>query len=500
MPRKKVKTRFAPSPTGMMHVGNFRTALFTYLIARKHHGKFVLRIEDTDQKRVVEGAEELIFKILKWANLQHDEGPDIGGPEGPYRQSERLDIYHKYIHKLIDNGQAYYCFCSPQRLDKMRAEQQAMGEITKYDGHCLNLEQKEIQQKLEAGEPYVIRQRIDQESMTQFHDLVHGTIEIDNSQLDDTILIKSDGYPTYNFANVIDDHLMGITHIVRGEEYISSTPKYLQLYQAFNWRFPEHIHLPLILGKNKSKLSKRDGDVAMSDYIDKGYLPESLINFVVLLGWNPGDDQELFTLQELIQEFDFEKINKSGAVFDLTKLDWMNGHYIRHRKISELTELCIPYLKQVNYIDDELYIKHHDLAKHITGNKSYIQSVVGLEQERLKKLSELPEKVDYFFNPPQYKKQLLIWKKSNIKTTKQRLQFLIDYLNGYPEKNWTRQALQDSLMGEIKRQGYGNGDTLWPMRAALSGKDKSPSPFEIAEVLGKAETLMRLKQALEKIG
>ena len=341
-----VRTRFAPSPTGMMHVGNFRTALYAYLFAKKNNGQFILRIEDTDKERQAVGAEQAINRILKWAGLEHDEGPDIGGHYGPYRQSERLDIYQQYIRKLLETGQAYYCFCSPERLDKMRQEQQAKGEPVKYDRHCLHLNSQTIQAKLKAGQPYVIRQKINSNGQTEFNDLVRGKIVIQNNILDDSILIKSDGYPTYNFANVIDDHLMKISHVIRGEEYINSTPKYIQLYQAFGWDIPQHAHLSLILNQQRAKLSKRDGDVSVEDYIQQGYLPEAIINFVALLGWNPGDERELFTLQELIREFDFAKVHKAGAVFDTAKLNWMNGHYIRQKKLKQLTALCKPYLEE----------------------------------------------------------------------------------------------------------------------------------------------------------
>ncbi len=487
----EIRTRFAPSPTGMMHVGNFRTALYAYLFAKKHQGKFVLRIEDTDKSRQVAGAEESILRVLRWAGLKHDEGPDIGGPCGPYRQSERLSVYHKYIKELIKKGKAYYCFCSPERLEKMRREQQARGEQIKYDRHCLRLSQEEIQNKLAAGEPYVIRQKVDTHGETNFKDLVRGNLTIQNKVLDDSVLIKSDGYPTYNFANVIDDHLMGITHVIRGEEYINSTPKYIQLYQAFGWPVPQHAHLSLILNKNRSKLSKRDGDVAVEDYIRQGYLPAAVVNFVALLGWNPGDDRELFTLEELIHEFDFSRVHKSGAVFDLAKLDWMNGHYIRQTDLEELTQLCRPYLAD--------YLQQHYQIDINQFDSEYLKLVVGLEQERLKKLSEIGERTAYFFVTPVYPAELLVWKKADRPTTLERLKFLIGFLEQVPEENWTRQTLEEALIEKIKQQGYSNGDTLWPMRVALSGQERSPSPFEIAEVLGKVTTLERLKAALEKL-
>jgi len=490
--KQKIKTRFAPSPTGMMHIGNFRTALFAYLFAKKNNGKLVLRIEDTDRQREVKDAEQAINRVLQWANLQHDEGPDIGGPNGPYRQSERLEIYQQYIKELIQRGQAYYCFCSTERLDQMRKDQQARGELVKYDRHCYNLSQAEIDAKIKAGEPYVIRQKVDTVGETKFNDLVRGEIIIQNNILDDSVLIKSDGYPTYNFANVIDDHLMEITHIIRGEEYINSTPKYIQLYQAFDWPIPQHAHLSLILNTDRSKLSKRQGDVAVEDYIAKGYLPEAILNFIALLGWNPGDDRELFTLAELIKEFDFDKVHKSGAVFDLEKLNWMNGHYIRQKDLTELTELCQPYLTE--------YLKTNYKLPISNFQDDYIKLVVGLEQERLKKLSEIGENTKYFFITPDYNPKLLIWKKADQAITKSRLEFLIKYLTEVPKENWTRQTLEEALIAEIKQQEFSNADTLWPLRVALSGQEKSPSPFEIAEVLGQAETLKRLQTAVKKLG
>ena len=343
---------------------------------------------------------------------------------------------------------------------------------------------RSINQKIKTGEKYVIRQKIDTVGTTVFTDLVRGKIEIENSTLDDSVLIKSDGWPTYNFANVIDDHLMKITHIIRGEEYITSTPKYIQLYQVFGWDIPKHIHLSLILNKDKSKLSKRDGDVSVEDYIKKGYLPETIINFVALLGWNPGDDRELFSLEELVKEFDLKKLNKSGAVFDHEKLDWMNGHYIRFKIPEEITELCWPYLKK--YLEKNYQIK---LSNFTDG---FIESVVVLEQERIKRLGEVGEKTHYFFHQPEYDSQMLIWRKSDAVTTKSRLEFLIKYLSEVPKENWTRNTLEESLLTEIEKNDFDNGTTLWPMRVALSGEQKSPSPFELAEVLGKKETLKRI--------
>jgi len=484
---KLIKTRFAPSPTGFMHVGNFRTALYAYLFAKHNQGKFILRIEDTDQNREVADAEQAIFRVLKWAGLEHDEGPDIGGPCGPYRQSDRLEIYQKYSQKLIETGQAYYCFCDQDRLEQLRKKQQTQGLPTKYDRHCLNLSNQEINQKIKSGQKYVIRQKINSSGVTVFKDLVLGTIKIENSTLDDSVLIKSDGWPTYNFANVIDDHLMKITHITRGNEYITSTPKYIQLYQAFGWPVPEHAHFPLILNQDKSKLSKRQGDVAMEDYINKGYLPETMINFIALLGWNPGNDQEIFSLEELIKIFDLSKVNKSGAVFDIEKLNWMNSHYIKQKNLDELTELCLPYLKK-NYP-----------SQTASCQPKFVKLIVDLEQERIKTLSEIGDRVSYFFKTPIYSPEKLIWKKSNRQTTINRLQFVLEFIQLIPSQNWTRNTLEQSLLEQIKQKNLDNGTTLWPLRVALSGQEKSPTPFEIAEILGKKETIERIKQSIKKL-
>lgn len=487
MVQKNIKTRFAPSPTGFMHVGNFRTALYSYLYAKKHNASFIIRIEDTDQSRKVEGAEQAIFRVLKKMGLDYDEGPDIGGPNGPYRQSERLDIYKKYISELLKKEKAYHCFCSQKRLAKLREDQQSRGEAPMYDRHCINLSKDEVKAKIKAGKEYVIRQKIDAAGVTKFTDLVHGQIEIENKTLDDHILIKSDGWPTYNFANVIDDHLMEITHIIRGDEFITSTPKYIQLYNVFKWQVPQHAHLPLILDENKAKLSKRQGHSSVEELLDDGYLKETIINFVSLLGWNPGDDRELFTIKELAKEFDLDKVNKSGAIFNIDKLNWMNGHYIRQKNLDELTDICIPYLEKTLKI------------KITNFNNEYIKSIVGLEQERIKKLSEIGEMTAYFFQKPKYDVNLLIWKNSDEKTTKSRLEFLHKYLSSVPKENWTRSTLEEKLIQEIKRLNFSNGDTLWPMRTALSGQEKSPSPFEIAEVLGQKETLERIQKAIDKI-
>ena len=343
----KVRTRFAPSPTGYMHVGNLRTALYAYLIAKHENGDFILRIEDTDQERLVEGALDVIYNTLKITGLNHDEGPDIGGPVGPYVQSERKNIYIEYAEKLIEKGEAYYCFCTKERLDMLRANSEALKRPFRYDKHCINLSKEEAQKKIAEGVPYVIRQKNPTTGSTSFHDEIYGDISVDNSELDDMILIKSDGLPTYNFANVVDDHLMGITHVVRGSEYLSSSPKYNRLYEAFGWDVPVYVHCPPIMKDEHHKLSKRNGDASFEDLMAKGYLKEAILNYIALLGWNPGGEKEIFSMEELIEAFNYKNINKSPAVFDTKKLKWMNGEYIRSLSLDEFHEMALPYYKKV---------------------------------------------------------------------------------------------------------------------------------------------------------
>ncbi|MBR1535218.1 MAG: glutamate--tRNA ligase, partial [Ruminococcus sp.] len=390
----KVRTRFAPSPTGFMHVGNLRTALYEYLVAKSQGGTFVLRIEDTDQERYVEGAVDVIYKTLATAGLKHDEGPDVGGDYGPYVQSERKEMYLPYAEQLIKEGKAYRCFCTKERLEKIQSETVGGG----YDRHCRDLSEAEIQKKLDAGIPYVIRQKMPIDGSTTFTDAVFGEITVDNSELQDQILIKQDGYPTYNFANVIDDHTMGITHVVRGSEYLSSTPKYNLLYEAFGWEIPTYIHLPLINGKNDdgsvSKLSKRHGSTGFEDLIKEGYLPEAIINYIALLGWCPKDNQEIFTLEELCKAFDISGISKSPSVFDYDKLEWFNGEYIKAMDDEQLVAVFKPYFKQV-LGDKEL--DYHKLA--------------AILQQRTTKLTDIPEKIDFFAALPEYEKDLYVNKK-----------------------------------------------------------------------------------------
>lgn len=494
---KKIRVRFAPSPTGYMHVGNFRTALYTYLFARKNQGDFILRIEDTDQKRFVQDALEKLLKIIDWAGFKYSEGVYLEdgkiiqkGDCGPYIQSERLDIYRKYVQQLIENGTAYYCFCSEEKLEEMRTEQTARKQAPMYDRTCLKLSKEEIQQKISNGEKYVIRQKINTDGITKYKDLIRGEIEFKNELLDDQILMKSDGYPTYNFANVVDDHLMGISHIFRGEEYVSSTPKYIQLYQNFDWAVPEFVHLPLLLNLDKTKLSKRQGDVAVEDYIKKGYLKEAIINFVALLGWNPGagETQEIFSLDELVEKFELEKVHKAGAVFDLKKLDWINAEYIKKLSIDELYEKALPFFQQ-----KEFFIQAGVEKK----SPEFLKRVLTVELDRLPKLSDVGENNQFFFATDlNYDKALLRWKEMNDEDLKKTLEKSKDILEDILDENWSKENLEKTLMDAA---GEKRGELLWPLRAALTGAQKSPSPFEVAWVLGKVESLERIEKAISLV-
>jgi len=490
----KIRVRFAPSPTGYMHVGNFRTALYTYLFAKKNGGEFLLRIEDTDQKRFVQDALEKLLKIIDWAGLEYSEGVYLEdgkiiqkGDFGPYIQSERLDLYKKYAEQLIENGSAYYCFCSTEKLEEMRQTQTDNKQAPMYDRTCLNLSKEEVQQKIDNGEKYVIRQKINTSGITIYDDLVRGKIEFKNELLDDQILMKSDDYPTYNFANVIDDHLMEISHVMRGEEYISSTPKYIQLYQNFNWSVPKFAHLPLLLNPDKTKLSKRQGDVAVEDYIKNGYLKEAIINFVVLLGWNLGDGstQEIFSLKELENIFDIKRVHKAGAVFDLQRLDWINAQYIKKLTIDELYQKSLEFLTQKDF-----YLNASESMK----TEEYLKKVLTVEQERLVKLFDIGENNKFFFTELNYDKSMLRWKDMPDEALNESLEKSIIVLTGINKSDWNIKNIEEKLFAAA---GDKKGDLLWPLRVALSGAQKSPSPMELAWVLGKEECLKRLRKALK---
>ncbi|ADK14407.1 Glutamate--tRNA ligase [Clostridium ljungdahlii DSM 13528] len=474
----KVRTRFAPSPTGYMHVGNLRTALYTYLIAKHAGGDFILRIEDTDQERFVEGALNVIYDTLKATGLKHDEGPDIGGPVGPYVQSQRTDIYLKYAKELIEKGEAYYCFCTKERLDSLRNN----SDTYKYDKHCLHLSKEEIEKNLSSGIPYVIRQNNPEVGVTSFNDEIYGNISVDNSELDDMILIKSDGYPTYNFANVIDDHLMGITHVVRGSEYLSSAPKYNRLYEAFGWEIPIYVHCPPIMKDEHNKLSKRNGDASFEDLIEKGYLKEAVLNYIALLGWNPRSEQEIFNLEELVKEFDYRNINKSPAIFDNVKLKWMNGEYIKKLSLEEFNSLALPYYKKV--ISKDL-----DFLK-----------ISSLLQTRVEVLSEIPDFLDFFEELPEYTEDIYVHKrmKSNLESS---LTVLEKILPKFKELSpWTFENIEKCCMDLISEMGVKNGVVLWPVRIGLSGKKSTPGgAFEIADIIGKEESIKRTEIGIEKL-
>lgn len=476
----KVRTRFAPSPTGYMHVGNLRTALYAYLIAKHEGGDFILRIEDTDQERQVEGALEIIYNTLKVTGLNHDEGPDIGGPVGPYIQSERTAIYMEYAKELIEKGEAYYCFCTKERLDLLRANSEALKRPFRYDKHCMNLDKEEVESKLASGIPYVIRQKNPVEGTTTFVDEIYGTITVDNSELDDMILIKSDGFPTYNFANVVDDHLMGITHVVRGSEYLSSSPKYNRLYEAFGWDIPVYVHCPPIMKDATHKLSKRHGDASFEDLIAQGYLKEAVLNFIALLGWHPGNDQEIFTFEELLQTFDYRHISKSPAIFDDVKLRWMNSEYIKKMSLEEFHGLALPFYRQA-------ITKDLDLMK-----------ISELLHTRTEMLNEIPENVDFFEALPEYSKDLYVHKKmkTNYENSLLTLQKILPKFEAL--EDWSFEPVKEACMKLVEELGVKNGIVLWPIRTALSGKQFTPGgAFEIAEILGKEESLKRIEAGIK---
>lgn len=483
MSDKKVRTRYAPSPTGFMHVGNLRTALYEYLIAKSQGGTFVLRIEDTDRERYVDGAVDIIYDTLKTAGLKHDEGPDVGGNYGPYVQSERKDMYLPYAQQLIDEGKAYRCFCSKERLESL----QESSEFGGYDRHCRDLPQEEIDRLLAQGVPYVIRQKMPTEGKTVFNDAVFGEISVDNSELQDQILIKTDGYPTYNFANVIDDHTMGITHVVRGSEYLSSTPKYNLLYEAFGWEIPTYVHLPLIMGKNEdgsvSKLSKRHGSTSFEELISQGYLPQVIINYIALLGWCPKDNQEIFTLKQLEQSFSIDGISKSPSVFDYEKLLWFNGEYIKAMSPQEFTDNAKPYYKEVFGDKDMDYLKLADIL-----------------QKRTLKFTDIPEMIGFFAQLPDYDKELFVNKKS--KTTLENVPALLkeayERLKALPV--WDNTSIHDCLINMAVEKELKNGTVMWPVRIAAAGQKVTPGgAVEILDILGREESLRRLELGLEKL-
>ena len=478
---KKVRTRYAPSPTGRMHVGNLRTALYAYLIAKHEGGDFLLRIEDTDQERYVDGAVEIMYRTLEKTGLIHDEGPDKDGGVGPYVQSERQasGIYLEYAKKLIEKGEAYYCFCTQERLDSLKKTVNGE-EIMAYDKHCLHLSKEEIEEKLAAGVPYVIRQNNPTEGTTTFHDDIYGDITVSNDELDDMVLIKSDGYPTYNFANVVDDHLMGITHVVRGNEYLSSSPKYNRLYDAFGWEVPVYVHCPLITNEEHKKLSKRSGHSSYEDLIDQGFISEAVVNYVALLGWSPEDNREIFSLDEMVKEFDYHRMSKSPAVFDMTKLRWMNGEYMKAMEFDKFYEMAEPYLKEV--IKKDL-----DLKK-----------IAAMVKTRIEVFPDIREHIDFFEELPEYDPAMYAHKKmkttqeNSLETLREILPILED------QEDFGNDALYERLSQYVSEKGVKTGFVMWPIRTAVSGKQMTPAgATEIMEVLGKEESLKRIRKGIE---
>ena len=481
---EKIRTRYAPSPTGRMHVGNLRSALYEFLIAKHADGDFILRIEDTDQERFVEGAVEIINETLKLTGLTYDEGPDKDKGFGPYVQSDRqkTGIYLKYAKELVDKGEAYYCFCTKERLDSLKTEIVEGKEITVYDKHCLSLSKEEVADNLAKGLPYVIRQNNPTEGTTTFHDELYGDITVDNAELDDMILIKSDGFPTYNFANVVDDHTMNITHVVRGNEYLSSAPKYNRLYEAFGWQIPTYVHLPLITNEEHKKLSKRSGHASFEDLLEQGFLPEAVVNFIALLGWSPEDNREIFTLDELIRDFDYTRISKSPAVFDIVKLRWMNGEYIKKMDDDRFTKIAMPYIEEV------------------VGDNAHKDKIAAMCKSRIEVFPDIKNLIDFFGELPEYDIAMYEHKKmktdaaSSLKVLKDTYKLLSDF------DDFTNDALYAYLSNYVSESGVKTGFVMWPLRTALSGKEMTPAgATEIMEVLGKEESLRRINIGISKL-
>ncbi|MDL2237322.1 glutamate--tRNA ligase [Christensenellaceae bacterium OttesenSCG-928-K19] len=479
----KVRTRFAPSPTGYLHIGGLRTALYAYLYAKKNGGDFILRLEDTDRERLVDQAAEIIYRTLKDTGLQYDEGPDIGGSFGPYVQSDRKGLYQKYAEELVQKGAAYYCFCTKERLAELREQCEKSNVTPKYDKHCMSLSQEEVQKRIEAGEPYVIRQNIPIEGETAYHDMVYGEITVPNSDMEDNILLKSDGYPTYNLANVVDDHLMEISHVIRGIEYLSSTPKYNLLYDALGWSIPEYIHLPPVMRDKQNKLSKRHGDASYEDFVQKGYLPQAVVNYIALLGWSPAGEQEIFSLEELVQAFDVKGISKSPAIFDVEKLKWMNAEYIRALPEEDYIKLAMPYLEQV--IDVE---------------KFDLPLIARITQQRLEVFADLPEKLAFLAQMPEYETDLYNHKK--MKVTPESALVYLKEANPVLESlaEFTESYIHDAMMELVQKLGIKNGQLLYPLRIAITGTAVTPGgAIEIAALLGRHETLERMRMSIDKL-
>lgn len=483
---KRVRTRFAPSPTGYMHIGNLRTALYAYLLAKKYDGDFILRIEDTDRERYIAGAEDVIFDTLKTAGLEWDEGPDIGGPVGPYVQSQRMGIFKSYAEQLVASGKAYRCFCTKERLEEVRKIQEASRISPMYDRHCRDLSAQEIQEKLDAGVPYVIRQKMPLSGTTIFHDEVYGDIPVENETLDDQILLKADGMPTYNFANVVDDHLMGITHVVRGNEYLSSAPKYNLLYTSFGWDVPKYIHCAPVMKDATHKLSKRNGDASFQDLMDKGFLPAAVINFIALLGWAPSGEREIYSLDELKEVFSISGISKSPAIFDEKKLRAINAAYVRNLSSAEFAEKALPWLRCA--------VKRTDIDTGL---------LLEVLQNRTEVFSDIPAQVDFIDVLPDY--DIEMYRHKKMKTTPETalvaLREALPVLEAIPEDRWTREEIHAALFEKIAQLQVKNGYLLWPIRTALSGKQFTPGGgVELCAIFGRAETLSRIQDGLARLG
>jgi nondiscriminating glutamyl-tRNA synthetase len=488
---KRTRVRFAPSPTGSIHIGNLRTALYAYLVGRQEQGDFIVRIEDTDRTRYVEGAVEKVLKTLQWAQIHSDEGvmlDDNGtvvekGEYGPYFQSKRLSIYKEHIDQLIEQGHAYPCFCSKERLDAVRKEQQANKQSPKYDKYCLSMSKEEAKKRIEAGEGYVIRLNVPDDKIIAFTDTVYGKISVKGASVDDQVLIKSDGFPTYHFAVVVDDHLMEISHVIRGEDWLPSAPKHVLLYEYFGWEMPEFVHVPNILGENKKKLSKRQGDVSVEDFIGKGYLPEAIVNFIAYLGWHPKEDKDVMSLNEIINEFDVGRIQKGGAIFNREKLDWLNGHYI-------------------NALEYDRFIEH--ARNFIPDTWQLNEAIIGSVQPRMKTFGELHDLVSFYFEQEAYDTETLSWKEMSLVDAKKNLSEIRDHIEKEVPENMNGritfvEKVQASLLDYIDSRDKNRGEVLWPLRIALSGRERSPSPFEIIVGLGKEEALTRIDTAIAKI-
>ena len=483
----KVRTRFAPSPTGFLHIGGLRTALFAFLFARHNNGKFILRIEDTDRTRYVDEALDDIIESLKWIGINWDEGPDIGGPFAPYKQSERKDIYNEYAHKLIELGNAYKCFCTQERLKKLREEQKRKGIKIGYDRHCRNLSKKDIEEKEKQGLPYVIRLKVPLTGETVFTDRIRGSIRIQNETLDDLVLLKSDGYPTYHLANVVDDHLMEISHVIRGEEWISSTPKHILIYNAFNWSPPEFAHVPVILAPGGGKLSKRQGATTVKEFRENGYLSEALLNFIALLGWSYDDKTDIIDMESLIKYFTLEKINKSSAIFSYDKLNWYNGIYIRKKSPEELYTLLKPFIINSGLLNE----------KELEENKDYMLKIIPLIQERIKYLSEIKEKIWFFFD-----KHFEIKEIENLIPKGLSKEDVINIFSKVKERfislnNFTKDNIEQILRELLEELGIKTKQLFIPIRVAITGTKVSPGLFETMEVLGKKRVIERLHKAIE---